>query len=225
MRVINFDGANISVIDDEDTRLPHGVEDLFTPDEFKKYFGIDYSGCLTAVYEPYRDMYIVERKGQGVDSFEKPEDDPILAQVKKKEDEIIDYLVLRHLKRELPSKYHRIENYKYVLPKEFEEAYQKSLDEKEAYNFLMDTLFYAVRELEETLNPNTKKTSDSLVNNPVMQKRQEAYNNISKEFWEKKNRLRYSEISDIRAKKGIDPKKAMECSPEELKKLMKKGEL
>jgi predicted ATP-grasp superfamily ATP-dependent carboligase len=225
MRVINFDGANVTVIDTEDTRLPHGVEDLFTPKDFKKYFDIDYSDCVTAVYEPYRKMYVVERKGQIVDSFDNPEDDPLLAKIKLKEEEIIDFLILRHLKMELPSKYHYIKDYKYVLPEKFEKEYQKLREEKEAYRYLMDTVLYAIREIEETLNPNTKKTVENLSGDDVMQKRQEAYEKISTEFWEKKNGLRCSEASADRIRRGVDPKKAMECSPKELKELMKKGEL
>jgi len=213
MRIINYDGSQIAVLDDEDTRLEHGIEDLFSKEDFKQFFGIDYDGYLTVVYEPYRNMYVVEKIGGEVEAYDDPTKEPILNKIKMKEDDIMDYLVLRHLKKEIPSKFHRIENYKYVLPKEFEEAYQKQLEEKEAHRFLMESLPYAIRELEEALHPAAAKTTASLAEDPIMVMRQEAYSKISREFWEKKSGL-------TRALAGCK-KPVEDMSPEELKKSIK----
>lgn len=149
MRIINFDSVNINILDTEDDRLPHGVEEVFSPQDFKDYFGLDYGDYVQIVYEPYRDLYIAEKKNSmGGNLYEDPNEEPLLKKIKEKEQEIMDYIVLRHLKKELPSKFHRIENYKVVLPKAHEETYAAEVAEKESWNILQDTQWYALREME-----------------------------------------------------------------------------
>jgi len=147
MRVINYDGINITVLDTEDKRLPHGAEDLFTPEEFKDYFDIDFSRYTHVIYEPQRNFFLVEKGGKS-STFNKPSEETVLNQIDKQADEILDYLVLRHLRKELPSKYHRIEDYKIVLPKKNQAEYAKHQAEKEAWNYLNDTAWYLQREQE-----------------------------------------------------------------------------
>ena len=228
MRVINFNTNMVMILDTEDDRLPHGTEDTFTPQEFKDYFGIDFSNYTAVTYEKHRGMFIVEKLGeQWPEGFENPEDEPVLAQIAEKESEIIDYVVLRHLRRELPSPYHKIVNYKYVLPDEYKAEYEKLVEEKAAYTFLMETMAHALREIEETLNPRvSSKSVETLAEDPVMIQRTEMYSKISDDFWLRKNGLKRSIASDKMAslKKTGDKLENIvsECSPEEIKKLMEK---
>jgi len=185
MRIINFDGHNVTVIETEDKRIPRGIEEAFTLKEFNRFFGIDYTGYTSVIYEPQRGLYIVETPKE-TESFENPDDSEILSLIKSREDEIIDYLVIQELKKNIPSRFHRIENFKYVLPEEYKEAYRKYSKEQESYGFLMSTMFYALREIEETLDPKSKKTTEALFEDPIMKRRLESYKNISKDFWESK---------------------------------------
>jgi hypothetical protein len=229
MRVINFDSMSINIVDTTDDRLPHGVQDLFTPEDFFKFFGIDYTGYVNVVYEPYRKLYIVEKEGGEMpQSFESPEDEKILKTIHEKSQEIMDFLVLRHLKKELPSPYHKIENFKYILPKEHEEAYQKYLDEKKAWKYLQRTFWIALRDLETGGHAmkaiNGEDVQKASLPKPeimdVMRKRNEAYNEISDIFILRALGLKESPLSVMREK--ISPnsnKKIDDCTPEELKKI------
>jgi hypothetical protein len=219
----------INIVDTTDDRLPHGVQDVFTTEEFKKFFGIDYTGYTSVVYEPYRKLYIVEKEGEEMPlSFKSPHEEKILKIIHEKSQEIIDFLVLRHLKKELPSPYHKIENFKYILPKEHEKAYKKHLEEKKAWKYLQKTFWIALRDIETGGHAvkaiNGEDIEKSLLPNPeimdVMKKRNDAYKEISDIFALRSLGLKESMDSDNRKKKGLDPKRKMDsCTPEELKKM------
>lgn len=219
MRVINFDGVNISVIDTSDERLAQGVEDVFKPQDFKDFFGLDYTGYISVIYEPERELYTVEKKGEGAFGYESPEDEPLLKKLALKEKDIMDYVVLRHLKQELPSKFHRIENYKISLPQANEESYNNMVLEKESWEYLNETQWYALREMETGL-PQPEE---------VREVRALAYANLSNSFIAKKLGQKSSSGADIRAKLApgeirvpskvkLMEKKVKECNPAALKK-------
>lgn len=207
MRVINFDGINISIIDTTDVRLPHGVEELFAPQDFKDYFGLDYSNYVNVAYEPQRSLYIVEKvNAVGGEIFEDPKDEPLLKKIQEKESEIMDYVVLRHLKKELPSKFHRIENFQVTLPKAHEEAYAKEVQEKESWNILQDTQWYALREMETGV-PQPQEIS---------QLRRESYDNLTEGFIQHKLGIKTSSGTTVVA--GAKKNKTLkDKSPAQLK--------
>jgi len=224
MTIINYDGNNVMVIDREDKRLEHGVEDLFSADEFKEYFGIDYSKYINVIYEAERNFYAVHKIGEDFsDCFDSPQEEPTLKKIDDQRQDILDYLVLRHLKQERPSPYHRLENFKYVLPKKNADDYQKYIDEKEAWKYLQSTFWIAIRELEvgdlggTTKNAKSVKVAKSPIIDEIMAKRQEAQGKVSEQFMLKALGLTPSGESKAKEAMGIDSKKAKECSPAQLK--------
>jgi hypothetical protein len=226
MTIINYDGNNVMVIDREDKRLEHGVEDLFSADEFKEFFGIDYSKYVNVIYEPQRNFYAVHKYGEDFsESFDSPQEEPTLKKIDDQKQDILDYLVLRHMKQERPSPYHRLENFKYVLPEKHKKEYQAYIDEKEAWKFLQSTFWIAIRELEignlGQAGPENKsiKAKRSTVIDNIMNQRRDAQNKVSEEFMLKALGLTPSGDSKIKEAAGIDSKKPKQCSPEELKQL------
>ena len=146
-RVINLVNLDQILLMDTSGSTNH-YEEVIDRDIFASMYNLDLSDIASFAFEPDRNLYMLERADGSLESFENPEDHPLMATLAKEADNIFNHFRESFLMARTP-KYHVYENGEYILPASAEETYYTEKLQKEAFDFLKNTNFMVIDALEQ----------------------------------------------------------------------------